>query len=126
MSTRLRTERPERTEDVLLLIQAHLPAGRDQAIRASDLAAVLGVSERTVGALVAELIDSGFVIGSTCSGERPGYFLCQDFEDVRVGTAHIVARASESWRRVRKLRANAIEAIGPGTAPLFDLQDVQR
>jgi hypothetical protein len=109
-------------EDLL----ARLGTGRAVAIRASVLASELGVTERTIGHLAAALIDNGWLIGSVCSGNRPGYFVIGDEEDLRVGTEHIRARAISSLQRLQKLRATAKEVFGPKAARLFDVEEFTR
>jgi hypothetical protein len=105
---------------------ARLGTGRATAIRASQLADELAVTERTIGHLAAALIDEGYLVGSVCSGERPGYFLCADEEDLRLGTEHIRARALASLVRLRKLRASAAEAFGSKAEQLFDISEFAR
>ena len=111
-------------EELLTRLWSRLPTGRDFAIRGADLAAALGVSERTIRSLVDELIDRGYIVGSVCSGERPGYFICRDLDDVEVGTGHLVSRAKALHVRVAKLRRAAEATFGPEVWTLFDLDEV--
>jgi hypothetical protein len=113
-------------DDALVRLAQLLPTGRDAAVPASELAALMGVSERTVGSMVADLIDQGWIVGSVCSGERPGYFHCRDEEDLEIGTAHIRARAAASFARIRTLRASAQKVFGDRAATLFDLEEFAR
>lgn len=84
---------------------AMLGTGREHAISANDLSYALNISTREVGAIVADLIEDGYCIGSLC-GERHGYFLVRDAEDLTAGVAHIVHRAAASFARVRALQRN--------------------
>ncbi len=115
---------PEVVENVLTELLGRLPTGRSAAIRGGDLAGELGISERTLRGLVDELIDRGWLVGSTCSGERPGYFLCRDFADVEAGCAHLVSRARALGVRVARMRAAAEATFGDHVATLFDLEDL--
>lgn len=101
-----------------------LPTGRQFAIRGRDLADELGIAERTLRSLVDELIDRGWCVGSVCSGDRPGYFLCADEHDVEAGVAHLVSRARSMHVRVARLRASAMTQFGPTVLRLFDLDEV--
>jgi hypothetical protein len=60
--------------DLKVDLLGRLPTGRAFAMKASTLALELGISPRMVGAIVSELIEDGYAIGSSV-GERPGYFL---------------------------------------------------
>jgi hypothetical protein len=104
---------------------ARLGAGRETALRASELGAELGVSERTVGALAAALIDEGYLVGSTC-GSTPGYFLITNEAELEEGTRHIRSRAIASLARLSKLRSTAKAALGPQTEALFDVSEYAR
>jgi hypothetical protein len=96
---------PELAADLRGQLLALLPTGRRFPVPASELASHLGVSERTVGGLVADLIElDDRLIGSVCSGDRPGYFLVADLEDLETGTAHLVSRARRINLRVAKMR----------------------
>ncbi len=89
-----------------------LPVGRASAISGSRLAGGLGVSERTLRALIDDLIvQDGWLIGSTCS-EPAGYFVCATEADVEAGTAHLLSRARSLWTRVAALRRAATETFG--------------
>jgi hypothetical protein len=110
------------TDDLLRELRAHLPEGSDDPYPASLLARDLGVSERTVGQLVGELIDRGELIGSSC-GPHAGYFLIRNLAELEEGTRHIVARARASFDRVSKLRRAAEERFGD-VARLFELEEV--
>lgn len=88
------------------------------------MAAELGVSSRAVGELVAEAIEQGALIGSTCNGQRAGYFLVTNMEDLEFGTRHIRHRALGCLRRIRLLRKAAAERFAEGEVQrLFDLED---
>ena len=100
-------------DELFLGYEAPLPAKR--------LATYLGISERRVGALVAELRKAGYLVGSTC-GPDAGYFRCHNAEDVRRGMGHIIARASQSLAVVRAVQRTAEARFGPQTASLFDLE----
>jgi hypothetical protein len=105
---------------------ALLGTGRDTAMRASQLAEYLSTTERHIGQLAATLIDEGYLVGSVCSGERPGYFLCATEEDLDVGTQHIRSRALASLKRIATLKATAREVFGDKAATLFDLEEFSR
>jgi hypothetical protein len=110
------------TDDLI----AELPEGRDHPVPARRLAALLGVPHRTVGQLVAEAIAAGYLIGSSCSADAPGYFLVRsgNRKDLEVGTAHIRARAFQSLARVRQLEKAAARSYGPEAMQLFSLDGV--
>jgi biotin operon repressor len=99
-----------------------LPVGRHDPIPAWKLAVRLGTSRRQVAKLVEDLIDRGVLVGSTCNGERAGYFIAADPEDVEAGTRHIRSRALAMLVRLRKLRKIAERDFGFQTATLFDLE----
>ena len=83
------------------------PVGHRFPVPASELAELLGCSERTVRGLVEDLIrEDGYAIGSVC-GEASGYFLITTPEDLQAGAAHLVARARSLFTRVSALRRNA-------------------
>lgn len=105
---------------------ALLPVGRTQAIKASHLAEELGTSERMVRALVDELIEQGVLVGSVCSGPFPGYYICQNLDDLEAGCAHLVARARSMFARVRALRAAAEQRFGYQAARLFEIEEVAK
>lgn len=109
------------TEAILRDLAARLPLGISRALPADVLAADLGVSRRTVGALIAELIDRGSLIGSTCHPDGPGYFIPASREELEEGTRHIVSRARASFTRVAKLRRAAERVFGPEVLTLFDI-----
>jgi hypothetical protein len=100
---------PQVSEELRHLLLALLPTGRRFPVRASELASELGVSTRTVGGLVEDLIGEGFLIGSACNPEAPGYFLCADLEDLEAGTAHLMSRARAMFARVAQMRRLARE-----------------
>lgn len=112
-------------EELLFIAAAALPVGHASAIRAPDLAADLGVSERMVRVIVAELCDRGYLVGSVTSGDRPGYFMVADLADLNVGTAHLRSRALAMLARYRAVRTNAFERFGPEALRLFDLEEVE-
>jgi hypothetical protein len=101
-----------------------LGRGRQAAIPGHLVASQLGVSERTVRELAGEAVDRGTLVGSTCSGERAGYFLIADRRDLEVATAHLVPRAKALFVRVARLRRAAEAAFGPEVLQLFDLSEV--
>lgn len=113
-------------EQLLAAVQVRLPVGRGAAMRGSDLAGELGISERTLRGLVDDLIDRGWLIGSTCAGDRPGYFICATPEDLEVGIAHLVSRARSLHVRVARLRNTARDTFGDSEPilRLFDLEEV--
>lgn len=117
---------PEIAAELRSQLRILLPTGRRFPVPASDLAEHLGVSTRTVGGLVADLIErDGVLVGSICSGDNPGYFLCADAVDVEAGTAHLVSRARAMHVRVGKLRELARERFDEETAVrLFNLDEV--
>jgi hypothetical protein len=112
-----------RTRDADALLDYLLPLlgrGSSNAVPASELAADLGVGERMVGALAAELIERGVLVGSSCEAGRHGYFLITSLEDLDVGTRHYRSRAVASLRRARLLRDAAVREFGnQGVLPLF-------
>jgi hypothetical protein len=61
--------------------------GRAHPVPTKTLAGQLGVQARVIGELVAEAIEEGALIGSTCNGSRAGYFIVRDWEDLTAGTS---------------------------------------
>ncbi len=117
--------RPAPPQDILHSLVRELEFGHQNPTSAAALADHLGITERMVGSAVAELIDQGALIGSSCKGGASGYFLIRDEEDLRVGTEHIVSRAKKSFRRVARLRRAAAARFGADVAlRLFDLEEV--
>lgn len=97
---------------------ALLPVGRENAVTAKQLAHELGTTTRNVGLLIEEaIVIDGYVIGSLC-GERHGYFLIRDEEDLKAGVGHTVKRAAASFKRVRALERN-YAAMNAGQTALF-------
>jgi hypothetical protein len=96
--------------------------GRRHPVATKALAAELGLPRRAIGAVVAEAIEAGALIGSTCDASRPGYFIVRDLDDLEEGTRHIRARALSSLRRISVLKHSAERAFGPDAVPLFDLE----
>ncbi len=107
-------------------LRALLPTGRSFAVRGCELAAEIGISERMVRALVEDLIDDGWLVGSRCSGDHPGYFLIVDLKDLSVGTAHLRSRALSMLHRYRTVQRNAQARFGDDALTLFDLEEVAR
>ena len=104
-----------------------LPSGRDNAIPGAALAREVGCSERTLRSMIDDLVDHGYLAGSTCSGERPGYFRIVHLEDLRLGTAHLVSRARSLFARVSRLRRAARERfVESNEQLLFDLFDLTK
>ncbi len=95
--------------------------GWEAPLPAKVLARVERISERRVGALVAELRKAGYLVGSTC-GPDAGYFRIHNEEDMRRGLGHIIARASQSLAVVRAVQRTAEARFGPQTASLFDVE----
>jgi hypothetical protein len=96
--------------------------GRRHPVPTKALAAELGVPASVVGELVAEAIEQGALIRSSCNAFRPGYFLIQGLAYLEEGTRHIRARALSSLTRVSVLKRLAERAFGPEAVPLFDLE----
>jgi len=89
-----------------------LPQGRALAMSADEAGRMLGISPREVGALVAELVDAGHPIGSSCT--KPyGYYVCIDNADVAHGAAHIRARALGSLARWRAFQNACVLLVNP-------------
>lgn len=100
-----------------------LPNGRENAVPGPVLASELGVPVRTLQQWVGEAIEQGLLIGSSC-GERPGFFLIRDLEDLEAGTAHIRARALGSLHRWSTVRKAALARFSePDVLRLFDLDE---
>lgn len=115
------------TKAAIRALTEALPIGWEHAVPASELAQDLGLSERQIGQMVADLIDNGLLVGSTCDAEHHGYFLIQTEEDLDIGTRHMRSRAVSILRRVSKLRTAAKSAqFNEEALRLFDLQEVAR
>jgi hypothetical protein len=111
---------------VLEALVAHLPSGHEHAVPGPALAEAVGVTYRQLQQLVAEAIEAGIAVGSTCNGPRPGFYRMRpgNIEDFRIGVAHIVKRAGAMFARVRALeRIRAHEF--PAANRLFDLDDME-
>ena len=109
--------------DLRIEILARLPIGHEQAVSASQLAHELEISERMVGAIIADLVtEEGALVGSLC-GARSGYFMCATTADLEIGVAHVIARANSMNRRVTALRRSAARLFGERSEQvrLFDL-----
>jgi hypothetical protein len=106
----------------LVTILGQRGAGRRHPVSTKLLAAELGVPKRAVGELVAEVIEAGALIGSSCDASRPGYFIVTDLADLEEGTSHIRARALSSLKRVAVLKRSAERAFGPEAIRLFDVE----
>jgi len=103
------------TRDQLLMI---LPAGHALAMSAGELGRMLGISPREVGALVAELVEAGQPIGSSCT--KPyGYYVCIDAADVEHGAAHIRSRALGSLARWRAFQRACVLLVNPEQMQLW-------
>jgi hypothetical protein len=106
----------------LLAILQSQGVGRENPVPTKILAAELRVPRRLVGEIVAEAIEQGHLIGSSCRASAPGYFLIEDMDDLEEGTRHIRARALSSLRRISVLKHSAERAFGPDAVPLFALE----
>ncbi len=111
-----------RTEDLIEAFEGMLSPGHHSATQGSELAAALGVSERTIRALAGELIDRGIPVGSTCSADAAGYFLCESEEDFALALANLRPRALailHRWSALKRAAANRLAE--PTVLRLFDL-----
>ncbi len=94
--------------------------GEAAAITASDLAIILGCTERDNRSLreaINELIRDGWCIGSRAFAEGGGYFIVQTTDELARVTAQLRGRAAETIRH-----ADALEAAfrtGPRQPGLF-------
>ncbi len=112
-----------RMEDAKESLAVLIPRGRGNAVKASFLASRLGCSERTIRALVDELIDDGYLIGSSC-GVVSGYFTVGDREDLAVAIGNLRPRVRALVERWDRLQANATARFGPEALRLFELSEV--
>jgi hypothetical protein len=113
-----------RAEDLLEALSALLPRGRGNAVKASFIGSRLGVSERTVRALVDDLIDRGVPVGSSSSASEGGYFICRDRDDFDAAARNLRPRALAIVHRWSVLQKAATEALGTEALRLFDLDGV--
>jgi hypothetical protein len=106
--------------DLLTRLEALLPEGRERAIPVQELATRLEVPRREVQAAVAELIERGVPVGSSC-GHVAGFFRMRpgDNGDFVAGTAHISRRSAAMFRRVRALERIRQRSF-PDRPSLFD------
>jgi len=92
---------------------------------ASVIAAQLRVSERTVGALAAELVKRKHPICSTCAeGRDSGYYYPAKREETKHPRANIKSRIQALEERLAAFDAGVDKAFGAPT--LFDLEEVSR
>jgi biotin operon repressor len=95
--------------------------GRHHAYPAPKLADRLGVSERQLRGLVNELVESGFLVGSSQRPGHAGLFTIVDRADLEEGTRTLVAHALSTLARVRAVEKAAQAAFGPEALHLFDI-----
>jgi hypothetical protein len=85
------------------------------------LCGILECKPRQLQEWVAELRERGVLVGSTDRAPF-GYFLIQDAEDLRVGTAHFRARAASTFAVARAMDRAAKEQLGQQVS-LFDFAE---
>lgn len=92
---------------------------------ASVIAAHLHISERTVGALAAELVKRKHPICSTCAeGRDSGYYYPAKREETKAPRANIVSRIEALRERLAAFDDGVDRAFG--NPSLFDLEEVSR
>ena len=91
-------------ENKLTDLVAYLPEGRNNPVKAHELAEHIGVDKRTLSAYVSYLIKhKGVPIGS--SRQTPsGYYIMMDETDRLATLAPLEAQATEELKRVNSLR----------------------
>lgn len=91
-------------ENKLTDLVAYLPEGRNNPVKAHELAERIGVDKRTLSAYVSYLIKhKGVPIGS--SRQTPsGYYIMMDETDRLATLAPLEAQATEELKRVNSLR----------------------
>lgn len=112
---------PTATDPLAHRVMACLRYGKAAPTPAKEIADTVGISPRQVGAIIADLIDDGILIGSLCESGHHGYFLPRTVDDLETGVSHIVSRAAKSFQRVRRLRRAAERQFGQEVLTLFDL-----
>lgn len=100
--------------------------GYVSAKHGSWVAEELGITERMLRSLVAELRLEGELIGTT-NGEHSGYFLIESETDLSLGTAHLRSRAISMFQVHRAMQRAAAERFGQRLSDrLFDLEEFDR
>lgn len=113
------------TEALLDDLRGRLRDGRARAIPGAQLAQDMNVNERTIRALVEELRRRSVLVGSTPSGEQPGYFRIVSPEDLEEGTRHLRARALSILTIFHAVRRAAEAKFShPEVLRLFELEEV--
>jgi hypothetical protein len=91
----------------------------------SWVAGELGISERTLRSLVAELRLEHELIGTTNGAAHSGYFMIASESDLSLGTSHLRSRAIAMFRGHRAVHEAARSKFGDQVADrLFSLEEL--
>lgn len=83
---------------VFVVLQRHL--GKDDGIKAKNLAAAAGVSEREVRHQVSALREEGIAV---CGHPRTGYFIASSADELETTVEYLKARALHSLHLASRL-----------------------
>jgi len=86
------------TEEKLTALQNALKKGKQNAIKQSELARMIGEHPRVVRRLIRKLIEAGVVIGSTPCPPY-GYYICETQEELQENYRRLIDQAKSIMRR---------------------------
>ncbi len=112
-----RTVKPDESKRVLSILEKH--QGQRQAVTSRAMSRVLGMSTRKVRAAIAELVESGTLIGASVEGVKGGYYMITSLEELEATRAVLRSRASEIYARDAALRRAWQEEHGQEIQPLL-------
>ncbi len=87
---------------LLSILNEH--AGKENAIGVLAIAEKMQIHERLVRDLKSQLIEDGYLIGSSCDPKRNGYYMMTDEAEKRDTILNLQARAFSILRIVSKLQ----------------------
>ena len=88
---------------MLAYLSGHI--GRDKGVRAREVAAFIGWSEREVRKFISELREHGHPV---CGTPRTGYYIAGTNEEWQETDAFLYARAMHTLRRLAQVRKISI------------------
>ena len=98
------------TPSAALINELSRHQGREQGIRATDLARVLGLNERQMRKQISAAREQGLAI---CATPETGYYLAVTPEELRESCAFLHSRAMHSLRRASQMqRISLPELLG--------------
>ena len=80
--------------------------GLSKAIAVPEMARRLGVPERQARAIKKDLVDSGYMVGSSCIAGKSGYYEIVNEEELRATYRNYSSRCYALQRSMKRIRQN--------------------